>query len=175
MTPPCADGTACTTGNPGACNSGHISCSGNVGTCVPNATTQSCYSGPAGTAGVGICANGVQTCIGTLGPCNGAVLPAAIENCFNSTDDDCNGVVNNGCPDHITTGTTTTMSGHGNGSGSTFSAVCPTGTFVGKVVLSGDQFDGDFLSGMDLYCLTPTLVANSSTSTYSVSESLDTT
>jgi hypothetical protein len=46
------------------------------GGCVPGATA-SCYSGPAGTAGVGTCVAGVETCGsgGTWGPCIGEVDP----------------------------------------------------------------------------------------------------
>ena len=61
--------------------------------CVPN-TTASCYSGPAGTEGVGICAAGSKTCdaMGTAwGPCAGEVLPEA-EDCGQPEDEDCNGV-----------------------------------------------------------------------------------
>lgn len=60
--------------------------------CVPNGTS-SCYTGPAGTLGVGICAAGITTCNaqGTAwGPCMGEVLPQ-VENCNTATDDDCNG------------------------------------------------------------------------------------
>ena len=66
--------------------------------CVPFAT-ESCYSGPAGTAGVGICKAGTRTCnsAGTAwGSCTGQVLPAA-ESCANGTDDDCDGTVNENC------------------------------------------------------------------------------
>ena len=63
--------------------------------CCPG-RTRSCYSGPAGTAGVGICAAGTQTCQsdGTWGACEGQVTPRA-ETC-NGQDDDCNGQVDNG-------------------------------------------------------------------------------
>ncbi|MBV1857820.1 MAG: hypothetical protein KUG77_05355 [Nannocystaceae bacterium] len=58
--------------------------------CLPD-ETQSCYSGPAATQGVGVCEDGVQTCNGTgaWGPCVGAVLPG-FESC-NGEDDDCDG------------------------------------------------------------------------------------
>ena len=58
---------------------------------------RSCYSGPAGTAGVGLCKAGTQDCIdvgGGLGgwaACAGEVLPAP-EICNNAGDEDCNGV-----------------------------------------------------------------------------------
>jgi Right handed beta helix region/Putative metal-binding motif len=53
--------------------------------------TRSCYTGSAGTEGVGICHGGTQTCGagGTFGPCLGQVVPSA-EIC-NGQDDDCNG------------------------------------------------------------------------------------
>jgi len=55
-------------------------------------TTQSCYDGPTGTAGVGICKSGTQTCTGGLwGPCVGEVTPHP-EVC-NGLDDDCDGTV----------------------------------------------------------------------------------
>ena len=64
--------------------------------CQPTAckegATQSCYDGPAGTAGVGICKAGTQTCAGGLwGPCVGEVTPQP-EVC-NGKDDDCDGTV----------------------------------------------------------------------------------
>ena len=77
---------------------GHTFCSGNVQSCVPDATTQSCYDGPAGTAGVGACKAGTQTCIGALGSCDGQVKPAAQEDCFNDIDDDCDGKVEQRLP-----------------------------------------------------------------------------
>ncbi|MBI5490075.1 MAG: hypothetical protein HY905_22265 [Deltaproteobacteria bacterium] len=64
-------------------------------TCTPGAT-RSCYSGPAGTAGVGPCRNGTQTCVsgsgGTAswGACVGEVVPAT-EVCGDSVDNDCDG------------------------------------------------------------------------------------
>ena len=52
--------------------------------------SQACYGGPAGTAGVGLCRGGTQTCnAGVFGACNGEVRPAA-ETC-NNADQDCDG------------------------------------------------------------------------------------
>jgi hypothetical protein len=65
--------------------------------CAPNAPS-SCYSGPAGTAGVGVCKAGARTCNaqGTAyGPCVGEVHPG-VETCNNAVDDDCNGQTNEG-------------------------------------------------------------------------------
>ena len=63
-----------------------------------------CYSGPAGTQGVGICKAGAQTCKqdGTLTKCQGEVTPAAKELCGNKVggalvDDNCDGKVDEGC------------------------------------------------------------------------------
>ncbi|GMV17848.1 MAG: LamG domain-containing protein [Polyangiaceae bacterium] len=59
--------------------------------------TQPCYSGPAGTQGVGACKAGTQACSGgQWAACTGAVLPKA-ETC-NSVDDDCDGSVDDGNP-----------------------------------------------------------------------------
>jgi hypothetical protein len=60
--------------------------------CTPSAT-QPCYDGPPGTAGVGICTGGAQTCLptGTVwGFCTGQVLPEP-EICGNGIDEDCSG------------------------------------------------------------------------------------
>lgn len=61
--------------------------------CVPG-SVQGCYSGPAGTANVGVCTLGTRTCLADgsgYGPCVGEVLPST-EVC-NGLDDDCNGIV----------------------------------------------------------------------------------
>lgn len=62
-----------------------------------NGQTKSCYTGPAGTEGVGVCKAGTETCSqGSWGSCIGQVLPTA-ETC-NGLDDDCDGQVDNGNP-----------------------------------------------------------------------------
>lgn len=61
-------------------------------TCTPGAE-QPCYSGPAGTSGVGLCVSGVQQCLSTgvgYGACQGEVAPA-IEYCGTSVDENCDG------------------------------------------------------------------------------------
>jgi hypothetical protein len=66
--------------------------------CTPNAA-QSCYDGPAGTEGVGICLGGTATCNGlgtVLGPCMGEVLPQP-ETCGDLLDEDCDGLTEEGC------------------------------------------------------------------------------
>ena len=69
--------------------------------CKPGAT-RACYLGPASTRGVGVCADGVQTCVtgpggvgSDWGSCTGGHLPDA-ETC-NDLDDDCDGVIDDGC------------------------------------------------------------------------------
>ncbi|MEZ4298233.1 MAG: MopE-related protein [Polyangiaceae bacterium] len=65
------------------------------GCACDDGTTQSCYSGPAGTEGIGACTKGNQTCEnGAWGECVGQVTPQA-ETC-NLADDDCNGQVDDG-------------------------------------------------------------------------------
>jgi hypothetical protein len=64
--------------------------------CIPG-DTQSCYSGPGGTAGVGVCRAGTKTCLSDgsgYGACLGEVHPSP-ETC-NGLDDDCDGVVDEG-------------------------------------------------------------------------------
>ena len=54
--------------------------------------TQSCYTGPPGTAGVGICKAGLATCaFGAPGTCVGQVVPRA-EVCGDTLDSDCDGL-----------------------------------------------------------------------------------
>ena len=62
--------------------------------CMPGAT-QSCYTGPSGTQGVGICADGEQTCQqnadgSSWGACTNQTLPKG-ENCTDGVDNDCDG------------------------------------------------------------------------------------
>lgn len=61
--------------------------------CTPG-ETRSCYTGAAGTAGVGPCVAGTQTCedSGYWGVCAGEVTPTG-EVCGNMVDDNCNGMV----------------------------------------------------------------------------------
>ncbi len=58
--------------------------------------TQTCYSGPSGTAGRGLCKTGTQVCskTGGWGACRGQQVPGG-EIC-NGKDDDCDGNVDNG-------------------------------------------------------------------------------
>jgi len=59
--------------------------------------TKSCYDGPAGTEGVGICRAGTQTCSnGWFGSCQGQVTPQT-EICGDNQDNNCNGQIDEGC------------------------------------------------------------------------------
>lgn len=61
--------------------------------CLPGASV-SCYTGPANTMGVGLCAAGTTICDAQgqpSGSCDGQVLPA-LENCLALSDEDCDGV-----------------------------------------------------------------------------------
>jgi hypothetical protein len=61
--------------------------------CVANQAT-ACYTGPAGTEGVGLCQGGMTVCDATgkgyAGPCSD-VVPKPADDCTTSTDDDCDG------------------------------------------------------------------------------------
>jgi hypothetical protein len=63
--------------------------------CVPGSAL-SCYGGPSGTDGVGVCHGGQMICNDTgtgFGPCEGEVLPG-LEDCDTPGDDDCDGEAN---------------------------------------------------------------------------------
>jgi hypothetical protein len=97
----CASGL-CT---PGTCDMGFYDCDGDPAngceesqpcSCM-SGEVQSCYPGPSGTQGVGICATGTRTCnaAGTAWSlCNGFVLPSP-ELCANNIDENCDGMVDN--------------------------------------------------------------------------------
>ncbi len=72
-------------------NSVDENCDGHDAECAPGAVV-SCYSGPEGTASVGICKAGTQTCSadGLFGSCAGEILPTT-EIPDNGIDEDCNG------------------------------------------------------------------------------------
>jgi len=75
-----------------------------VNYCIPGEIeTISCYTGPDGTQGVGICSAGEKTRIcqedftwGEYSDCIGEILPQD-EICDNFLDEDCDGQLNNGC------------------------------------------------------------------------------
>jgi hypothetical protein len=156
--PTCVESDAgCTTGNPGACGAGFQYCDGGVAVCVPINTTQACYSGDAGTRSIGVCHDGTQSCVGSLGTCTGEKLPEVREKCFDTVDDDCNGVINNGCPDSLYLGADRPLGGAGGAGGGPASVHCPIGAFVTRVDSWFDDTD-QHASGVSIYCATPSLV-----------------
>jgi hypothetical protein len=73
------------------CDNVDNDCNGKIDDLAP----QTCYTGPSGTLGVGICKAGTKTCSGgAWGSCVGQVLPAT-EIC-DTLDNNCNGTVNDG-------------------------------------------------------------------------------
>ncbi|XXX73079.1 fibrinogen-like YCDxxxxGGGW domain-containing protein [Sorangium sp. So ce134] len=71
---------------------------GGGGPCEPG-TQEACYGGPPDTLNRGACRGGVRTCDDEgrgYGPCAGEVVPAP-ERCDTAEDEDCDGVVNQGC------------------------------------------------------------------------------
>jgi hypothetical protein len=149
----------CLTGSPGACSAGIIHCSdAGAPVCVATVTTESCYSGGVSTRNIGICHDGTQTCTGTLGACTSEVDPAAHEDCFNNTDDDCNGLINDGCPTSLSIGASSALASAGTGTGGgPHNVVCPAGAFVSRVDSWFDDSDGK-ASGVSIYCATPSLI-----------------
>ncbi len=84
--------------NPGrteVCDNKDNDCDGNTDNRTPGSASpkiqQSCYTGPAGTNGVGECRGGTQTCqAGAFGSCQGQVTPRT-ETCNDNRDLDCDG------------------------------------------------------------------------------------
>lgn len=66
--------------------------------CTPS-ESEACYPGPPATLGVGQCTAGTRTCNGggQWAPCTGEVLPS-VEDCAIDEDENCDGLVNEGCP-----------------------------------------------------------------------------
>lgn len=95
----CVDGS-CRGSLPLTCARGE-SCDPMIGcvSCSPEGSLRACYSGPAGTLGIGRCRGGTQRCDvgGRWLACEGQVLPALDETCGNAVDDDCNRAVDDGC------------------------------------------------------------------------------
>ncbi len=95
----CQPGGSCS-GTSTNCNDGNVctidSCTASTGCSHTNngAYSETCYDGPAGTAGVGQCKSGTRSCVGgnLSSTCSGQVLPTT-EVCGGG-DENCNGVAN---------------------------------------------------------------------------------
>ncbi|WP_437876759.1 hypothetical protein [Sorangium sp. So ce513] len=122
-------------GGGGAGGSGSGAGGGAAETCVPGSVI-ACYSGPAGTRGVGLCAAGTQTCRPSgfgYGPCTGEVTPTE-EICDTPEDESCDGEPS--CPllppwarGYGSTGADEGLAIASDGAGNTYVA----GTFEGTV------------------------------------------
>lgn len=160
----CTAGVACTTNDPGACAKGHTACSNNTSVCMPDVTEQSCYGADPATQNKGICHSGMQSCVGALGTCTGVVLPMKGENCFNELDDDCDGKVDNGCPEGLSIGASDTLVARGGSGGSAVSTLCPAGSLVTgvQVQLSAISMNPGYVVSVQPSCAIPTLMRNAS-------------
>ena len=85
-----------------SCDGRDNDCDGEIdeGTCpCTDGNSRPCYDGPAGTAGTGICRQGSQTCQnGSWGSCTGQRTPEPQASCSDTSDNDCDGATNEGCP-----------------------------------------------------------------------------
>ncbi|MFH2010789.1 MAG: MopE-related protein [bacterium] len=113
------------------CNSLDDDCDG----LVDEGLAQSCYSGPAGTAGVGICLAGVETCVaGAWGACIGEVTPAT-EVC-DGADNDCDGQIDEGLTQACY------PSGYGPNTGCTAPGTCVGACVEGARSCTGGSYTG---------------------------------
>jgi hypothetical protein len=134
---------------------------GGGGPCTPGAACA--------TGSPGICSTGHITCAGDSPTCTPDSRPAAQEGCFDDTDDDCDGHLNNGCPDHLELGPAHTLAWHGgSGGGSVVSVRCPAGSFVLSAGMWGNP-NVTAASGIQLSCGTYTLVTSGA---YSLSKAI---
>jgi hypothetical protein len=131
-----------TSGNPdrlvclGGVNPQPISCNGCDNNCDGqlDAPSQSCYTGPAGTNGVGLCHGGTQICnasvcpsAASFGACSGQVLP--VPEVCNGLDDNCNGTVDDNVTDPWTGTACCSTGNNADCTNSGGSLQCKTGTF----------------------------------------------
>ncbi len=98
---PCRDQALPT---PEICDGKDNDCNGKIddtteGCICADGDTRSCYTGPQGTLGEGLCRAGIQVCKNNQweSTCNGEVTPKA-EDCSTPLDEDCNGRIDDVCP-----------------------------------------------------------------------------
>lgn len=104
------------------CNGADDDCNGTVDDGI---APIACYSGPAGTQGVGRCRGGNRVCSGgVMTSCTGEITPSP-EICGNGVDEDCNGMIDDGCGVCTPGATRSCYTGAGGTSGV---GVCRAGT-----------------------------------------------
>jgi Notch-like protein len=147
---------ACVPGNE-TCSAGVRMCTGGVGSSAELCDNQdddcdgltdeslmrACYSGAAGTMGVGVCRGGAQSCVaGVYGACAGEITPST-ETCDNR-DQDCDGSIDDGVVRACYTGAAGTQ-GVGVCRGGT--QTCTAGTFgatcTGQIVPAAETCDSE--------------------------------
>ncbi|MCB9521647.1 MAG: hypothetical protein H6699_12365 [Myxococcales bacterium] len=189
-------GLVCSTGLFGRCAPGLTHCSGGRIECVQNAAavpetcdgsdedcdglvdalsdgsplTRACYSGAAGTAGVGICRAGTQTCSSAVwGGCASEVVPRT-EVC-SGLDEDCDAATDEGCPTAVVVAGDAAGPQFGGSGGDAFSDTCP----AGQVLVGVDARVGSRLDRVAGICASVALVEDRGTSPYRYSVSINTT
>lgn len=98
-----AGGESSATSSSSSSSSSSASSSSGMMGCTPG-VTESCYEGPAGTEGQGLCKGGTHTCdaMGAgFGPCVGQVLPAQEDCATGLVDEDCDGAPKTGCKPRV--------------------------------------------------------------------------
>jgi hypothetical protein len=134
----------------------------------PSDLSAPCVAGaPCVTGKPGVCSPGHLHCdSGTV--CVADTAPTT-ESCFNNLDDDCDGAINNGCPDHLELGTEHTLTQHGGEGGSARPVRCPANSFVVSAGFWGNDPNSS-ATGVELTCASFTLVKG--TSSYSLGKNL---
>jgi hypothetical protein len=92
-----------TSSSPSSSSSASSGTGGMMMACTPGETV-TCYDGPAGTEGKGICKAGVRTCdpMGAgFGPCAGQTMPVQEDCATGLVDEDCDGAPKNGCKPRV--------------------------------------------------------------------------
>jgi hypothetical protein len=140
-----------------------------VGGNAPQDLGTACSAGASCTTGKpGPCSAGHIQCIAGAAQCV-SDTPPITESCFNNSDDDCDGTIDNGCPDHLELGMERVLSFHGGMGGSAHPARCPPNFFVVATGFWGND-PNSAATGIELTCATFTLMKGKSS--YSVTKSL---